>query len=115
MPLAHVLWLQSLPLWHLTPQALFVHAGVRPGIGLHDQTEQDLLWIRQPFLDDPRDHGVLVVHGHTALKQPRHYGNRVNLDSGAGYGRALTAARLDDAGVWVLTEDGPQLLQPKDA
>lgn len=115
VPLAHVLWLQSLPLWHLTPRALFVHAGVRPGIGLHDQTEQDLLWIRQPFLGDPCDHGVLVVHGHTALKRPRHYGNRVNLDSGAGYGRALTVARLDDAGVWVLTGDGPQLLQPEDA
>ncbi|MDG4869870.1 hypothetical protein P8631_17935, partial [Guyparkeria sp. 1SP6A2] len=52
VPPAQARWLESLPLWHLNPRGLFVHAGVCPGIDLQAQTEQDLLWIRRPFLDD---------------------------------------------------------------
>ena len=31
---------------------LFVHAGIRPGIPLRHQREDDLLWIRDGFLED---------------------------------------------------------------
>ena len=57
----------ALPLHFARGEALFVHAGIRPGVPLADQTEDDLLWIRAEFHDDPRDHGALVVHGHTAI------------------------------------------------
>ena len=93
-------------------QALFVHAGIRPGVDLRAQIDDDLMWIRKPFHDDPRDHGVLVVHGHTPVRRATHYGNRVNIDTGAAYDGALTAIRLDDAGVWVLDEGGPRPLHP---
>jgi len=71
-----------------------VHAGIRPGIALDAQTERDLLWIREPFLSSPDDHGAFVVHGHTPLgsRQPDLHRNRLNLDTGACFGGELTAA-----------------------
>ena len=115
VPADHARWLSGLPAWHLTPLALFVHAGIRPGVDLGAQIEDDLLWIRKPFHEDSRDHGALVVHGHTPVRHPTHYGNRVNIDSGAGHGGPLTAIRLDAEGVWVLGEGPPRPLRPKTA
>ncbi len=106
VPSAHVAFLGGLPTYHRRGDVVFVHAGLRPGIALEDQTETDLVWIRQPFLDDPRDHGFLVVHGHTALPEARHYGNRVNIDSSAAYGGPLTAVVIEGRAVHVLTEAG---------
>ena len=115
VPADHARWLSGLPAWHLSPLALFVHAGIRPGVDLGAQIEDDLLWIRKPFHEDSRDHGALVVHGHTPVRHPTHYGNRVNIDSGAGHGGPLTAIRLDAEGVWVLGEGPPRPLRPKTA
>ena len=112
VPAHHVRWLDALPAWHLTPRALFVHAGLRPGVDLRDQVEDDLLWIRQPFVEDHRDHGVLVVHGHTPVRRPTHYGNRLNLDTGAAYGGPLSAVRLDADGIWWLSDAGPRPVVP---
>jgi len=112
IPPEHARWLLGLPAWHLSKLALFVHAGIRPGIDLRAQAEDDLLWIRKPFHDDRRDHGVLVIHGHTPVGCPTHYGNRVNIDTGAGDGGPLTAIRIDEAGLWVLEDDGTVPLRP---
>lgn len=112
VPTGHHRFLLTRPNWVLRGQVLFVHAGIRPGVDLHDQTEDDLVWIRSPFLEDRRDHGVLVVHGHTALDAPAHMGNRVNLDSGAAYGGPLTAAVFEGCEVWVLGDNGRTRLVP---
>ncbi|WP_449040522.1 metallophosphoesterase [Paracoccus sp. (in: a-proteobacteria)] len=112
VPAADARWLGALPLWHRQAGALFVHAGIRPGVALAAQDPGELMWIRRPFLDDPRDHGVLVVHGHTPIRRATHYGNRINIDSGAGRGGPLSAIRLDGGGAWLLTGDGPQPLHP---
>lgn len=106
VPPAHAAWLRALPLWHLHPLALFVHAGIRPGIDLEHQVEDDLVWIRRGFLEDTRDHGVLVVHGHTAIKQATDYGNRLNIDSSAAYGGPLSAVVLTPEGPHLLTDQG---------
>lgn len=112
VPPAHCIFIDNLPLLHRTDRAVFVHAGIRPGVPLIAQAPQDLMWIRQGWLDDTRDHGLLVVHGHTALDAPAHHGNRVNLDAGAGYGRPLAVALIDGRDVWLLTEDGRVPLLP---
>ncbi len=57
LPAAHLAWIEALPLHFVDGSRLFVHAGVRPGIPLEDQTERDLLWIREPFLSSVDDHG----------------------------------------------------------
>lgn len=112
VPEAHIAFINALPTWYETPDAIFVHAGIRPGVAMPDQTETDLVWIRTGFLDDPRDHGALIVHGHTALDAPTHYGNRLNIDSGAAYGGPLTAVVLDAGAVFHLTAQGRVPLLP---
>ena len=106
VPQEHLDFLAALPLYHSRGECLFVHAGLRPDIPLPDQTEDDLLWIREPFLSDRRDHGPLIVHGHTAIAAAVHYGNRVNLDSGAGYGNPLTVVVIEGRQVWLLGPGG---------
>ena len=112
VPQHHLDFLNDLPLTHVTNDFLFVHAGLRPGVPLDQQDVEDLLWIRGPWLEDDRDHGHLVVHGHTALDAPQHHGNRVNLDGGAGFGRPLIPAVFDRRDAWLLTPTGRQPLRP---
>ncbi|MBE9637701.1 metallophosphoesterase [Salipiger mangrovisoli] len=94
IPQAHRDWIANLPRFHATDEQIFVHAGLRPGVLLNYQKEDDLVWIRAPFLDWKGDWGRLVVHGHTALDVPQLYPNRLNMDGGAGYGRPLYPALL---------------------
>jgi len=108
MPEAHKAFLRGLETSHHEGDLFFVHAGIRPGVSLDRQEEQDLLWIRQEFHKDRRDHGAVVVHGHTPVDAPERYHNRVNLDTGAGYGRPLTVAVFDGDAVFRLTAQGRQ-------
>ena len=112
VPQAHLDFLDALPHYHLRGDCLFVHAGIRPGVDLHDQTEDDCLWIRKEFLEDRRDHGALVVHGHTPVDRVTHYGNRLNIDTGAGYGKAMSAVVIEGQDVWQLTPKGRVAVRP---
>ncbi|MFT6658132.1 metallophosphoesterase family protein [Maritalea sp.] len=112
VPAEHLQFLKNLVPYHLGEKLLFVHAGIRPGVAIQEQTENDLVWIREEFLDDPRAHPWLVVHGHTNIPVATHYGNRVNLDSGAGYGYPLSTAVFEGQKCWLLTDDGRTSLKP---
>lgn len=112
VPKVHRDWLESLPLHLQFGDCAFVHAGIRPGVPLSDQAETDLVWIREPFLSDTRDHGHLIVHGHTALDRATHYGNRLNLDSGAAYGGPLSAVAIEGRRAFLLTDAGRLPLDP---
>ncbi|GGL80444.1 metallophosphoesterase family protein [Wenxinia marina] len=112
VPDAHLRFLQERPLMHREGELLFVHAGVRPGVALDAQDEDDLLWIRDPFLMDERDHGPLIVHGHTALDAPEAYPNRVNIDGGAGYGRELVPVAFEGREAFALTAAERERLRP---
>ena len=81
---------------------LFVHAGVRPGVPLSDQTQADLRWIRRPFLENDDDHGFVVVHGHTIAEQVDVRANRIGLDTGAYRSGVLTAMGLEGRERWLL-------------
>ena len=106
VPMAHRAFLESRPTLFRWGEVVFVHAGIRPGVALEDQTEQDMVWIRGEFLTDDRDHGPLITHGHTAIGQATHYGNRLNLDSGAAYGGPLSAVVIEGQNAYLLTEKG---------
>lgn len=112
VPSAHRAFLDDLPLYHRRGDLLFVHAGIRPGVPLAEQSRDDLLWIRDPFLDYAAPYPWLVVHGHTALDAPRHCGNRINMDGGAGHGRALVPAVIEGRDAWALTDTGRMALKP---
>ena len=108
----HLDMLDALPHWHETEELIFVHAGLRMELPLAWQDPEDLLWIREGFLESQVDYGKLIVHGHTALDIPQHFGNRVNLDGGAGYGEPLIPAVFEGRDCWLLTKDGRQALHP---
>lgn len=82
---------------------LFVHAGIRPGIGVEDQDAADLRWIREPFLSDPNEHGFVVVHGHTIVDQVEEKGNRIAIDTGAYRSGVLSALAIEDDCRWYLS------------
>lgn len=95
--LRHVRFLSSLPLTHDDGTYLFVHAGIRPGVAIADQAEEDLLWIRDEFLYYPGSLPRLVVHGHTIIgDRPVVTNNRISIDTGAFRSGILTAAVLID-------------------
>ncbi|UWR02587.1 serine/threonine protein phosphatase [Ruegeria conchae] len=112
VPVAHRMFLQGLVAMHQTPEIAFVHAGIRPGIPLSEQRENDLVWIRQSFHNHRGPHPKLIVHGHTPVDQATHYGNRINLDSGAGYGRPVGVAVFEGRDCWLLTDKGRVALLP---
>ena len=103
LPPAHVAWLRGLTLTHQEGGYLFVHAGIRPGVALKEQSPDDLLTMRQPFLSTERDLGVIVVHGHSSNPSVPIGVNRIGLDTGAGIGGKLTCAVLQDDVVGLLS------------
>lgn len=108
MPAAHLRLLERLELMAAVGDYCFVHAGVRPGTPLAAQTEHDLLWIRQPFLQAEGPHEKVVVHGHTWIdERPQMLGHRLGLDTGAYMTGVLTAVRLDGRDRQVLQAGKP--------
>ncbi|MCK4712872.1 MAG: metallophosphoesterase [Marinosulfonomonas sp.] len=112
VPEAHKRFLADMPLMHRFGDVAFVHAGIMPGVALADQIEDDLLWIRSPFHIEQQPHEALIVHGHTPVDDATHYGNRINLDTGAGYGDPLTVVVFEGCDCWVLNGDGRVPLVP---
>jgi serine/threonine protein phosphatase 1 len=83
----------------------FVHAGVKPGIPLEQQQEEDLLWIREDFLLCEDDFGRVIVHGHTPVREPHFRDNRINIDTGAYATGRLTCLVVEDYETYLL-QDG---------
>ena len=102
VPAAHVRFLLGLRKSWRWRGCFFAHAGVKPGVPLEDQAEDDLAWIRQPFLESRLDHGALIVHGHTPVERVEDHGNRIAIDTGAAYGGPLSCVVFDGEGARVL-------------
>jgi serine/threonine protein phosphatase 1 len=95
LPPAHLEFLGSLKTSLIVGKYFLCHAGVRPGVPLNQQSEEDLLWIRAPFLESKADFGKIVVHGHTPTEKPEVLPNRVNIDTAAFMTGRLTCAVLE--------------------
>ena len=95
MPKSHLDFLNNdLKLYYETDNYFFAHAGVRPGVSLNNQTEQDLLWIREPFLSNTTKYKKLIIHGHTITNKADINPNRIGIDTGAYHTDELTAIVL---------------------
>ena len=96
MPRKHVNFFHSLRHAHVEGDYFFVHAGVRPGVALEHQLWEDLLWIGDEFLKSKRDHGKVIVHGHTVTATPVVRPNRIGIDTGAFVSGRLTCVVIQD-------------------
>jgi serine/threonine protein phosphatase 1 len=83
LPPEHLAFIEQLPTSFTCGDFFFVHAGVRPGVALDKQQDQDLLWIREEFLNSEERFGKYIVHGHTPVSAPDVRPNRINIDTGA--------------------------------
>ncbi len=101
-PLAHREFISALPLTAQHGDYLFVHAGIRPGISIEEQTKDDLIMIREPFLSSDDNFGCVVVHGHTPIETVEAKTNRINIDTGAVFGGRLTALALESDKRWLI-------------
>ena len=95
IPKAHVDFLQGFADTCRFGDYLIVHAGIRPGVEFDQQRQEDLRWIRGPFLNHEGDHGFVVVHGHTIVPDVVEAGNRIAIDTGAYATGRLTALVID--------------------
>jgi len=59
----------------------FSHAGVRPGVPLSEQSDDDLMWIRYEFLASDALYDKVIVHGHTPANPMEILVNRINVDT----------------------------------
>ena len=94
LPPEHEEFYRELKLYHETPDYIFAHAGLLPGVPLAEQQEKDLLWIRGQFIASMEDFGRLVIFGHTPFSKPLVLPNKIGIDTGAVYGNFLTCLKL---------------------
>lgn len=94
VPDSHLAFLRALPVLVEAPDYIFVHAGLKPGVAVADQTDRDLTTIRREFLDGADRLDRFVVHGHTPITEPKLEGRRLNLDTGCYFSGRLSAVRI---------------------
>jgi serine/threonine protein phosphatase 1 len=99
IPERHLAFLESLSPSFSCGEFLFVHAGIRPGIPIRKQSEEDLLWIREEFLSCEQRFEKFVVHGHTPVSAPDFRSNRINIDTGAFATGRLTCVVIEGTSI----------------
>jgi serine/threonine protein phosphatase 1 len=107
LPPAHLSFLQGTLLSYTYGDYFFCHAGVRPGVPFSEQSERDLLWIRQAFTEYRHPLEKMVVHGHTAVERPQVLANRIAIDTGAYATGVLTCLVLQDSDQRFLSTQDP--------
>ena len=105
VPPDHARFLGGFEAWVEAGDYLFVHAGIRPGVALDDQTGTDLRWIRDDFLRHRDGFGKIVVHGHSITDAVDVRANRIGIDTGAYASGRLTAIGLEGAERWFLSTE----------
>jgi serine/threonine protein phosphatase 1 len=94
-PEAHLDFFLKMKLMHIEGDYAFVHAGFRENIPIDRQAPEDMLWIRDEFLNSRADFGKVVVHGHSIAASPVVRRNRIGIDTGAFATGVLTCLVLE--------------------
>jgi serine/threonine protein phosphatase 1 len=95
VPRGHIEFLRGLKRSMVFGDFFFCHAGIRPGVELDSQDPEDLVWIREQFLGEPRLYPKVIIHGHTPVTDVEIRPNRINLDTGAVFSGRLSAIAID--------------------
>lgn len=97
IPAEHLSFFRQLKNYHLMGSFLCVHAGIHPQKPLAEQTDEELLWIRNTFIYRSHSLPYTVLFGHTP--QPTVLYDlpyKVGLDTGLVYGNMLTCLEVDE-------------------
>jgi len=96
IPETHMRFYESLSLYYENDAYIFVHAGLRDDVPLESQDPDDLLWIREGFIESRFDFGKKIIFGHTPFPEPLIHPNKIGVDTGAVYGNQLTCVKLPE-------------------
>jgi len=114
LPAREKAFLDNLELSITVGDYFFAHAGARPGVALDRQPNEDLLWIRQPFLHSRTEFECVVVHGHTPTAAVHADRRRIGIDTKAYDSGVLTALRLEGSERTLLQSVGPRRAPARD-
>ena len=96
LPDSHYRFLNKTKSFYSLGTYFFVHAGVNPNYSLANQRPEDLLWIRDEFIDAKKPFEKIIVHGHTVTDAAELLPNRIGIDTGAYVSGILTCLVLRD-------------------
>lgn len=96
----HGNFFNSLKFYHIIGKYLFIHAGVRIGVPLEEQSEEDMVYIRSAFYTKRHHLPYKIIFGHTEFDSPQVQEDKICIDTGCGkYKNApLTAIVIDKNG-----------------
>jgi len=107
LPESHLKFIRELELGVSLGYFVFVHAGLAPSRPIDRQNVEDVLWIREKFLDSAHDFGRTIVFGHTAFKEVLlDMPYKVGIDTGIAYGNKLSAVELMSGALFQVAQGG---------
>lgn len=96
-------WMSKLPLYYEDDYFVYVHAGIEADKPLNEQSKQDLLWVREPFIFSLERFNKTVIFGHTpsllyneSFMPYKTWSNNIGIDTGCVFGGKLTALIIND-------------------
>lgn len=95
IPTDHLFFFSKLIYYFEVGDYFFVHAGIKPKVKLNRQSESDMMWIRDEFLNSNIHYEKMIVHGHSVTDEPVILPNRVGIDTGAYATGKLTCLILE--------------------
>lgn len=103
----HLEFLQTLPLYYETESHLFVHAGINPFYAdFKEQPEEDFIWIRNLFHDQPTSIDKPVIFGHTPTVHLHSSAgiwfqeDKIGIDGACAYGKQLNCLEISEDGTY---------------
>lgn len=93
----HINFYNDLLFYHEDDKYIYVHAGVRKGIPMEQQSQEDMIWIRQEFIFLDTRLPKKVIFGHSIYEKPLIQYDKIGIDTGSfkRYGK-LTAIKLPE-------------------
>lgn len=95
LPDTHKAFLNNLKTYHTEKEYIFVHAGLKPGVPLAQQKEDDMMMIREEFFLSRQTFEKIVVFGHTIFSEPLCSSDRIGIDTGAYSSGVLSCVVLE--------------------
>ncbi|MGE5307238.1 MAG: metallophosphoesterase family protein [Alphaproteobacteria bacterium] len=104
IPPGHIHFYQSLKGYCEVGHYLCVHAGIHPQKSLAEQTEAELLWIRNKFIYSSHPLPYTVLFGHTPQTDVYYdLPYKIGLDTGLVYGNKLSCLETEEKILYQIT------------